>query len=71
MTETQANSTVHPTQLPAKVAVPVAGNCNEPKVEVLRQDGVVQAIRVSCSCGNTVDIQCDYSEVTSTSREDG
>jgi hypothetical protein len=52
-----------------RVPVPVATRDNAPKVDVLKKDGIVQAIRVSCACGSSVDIKCDYSNSTPTTQE--
>ncbi|VTT97908.1 unnamed protein product [Gemmataceae bacterium] len=31
-----------------------------PKVELVREGGVVRAIEVVCSCGERITIQCEY-----------
>jgi hypothetical protein len=33
----------------------------EPKVQLVREDGVIRAIDVTCTCGERVRIRCDYS----------
>lgn len=32
----------------------------EPKVQLVREDGVIRAIDVTCSCGEKIRIRCDY-----------
>ncbi|MDB5312207.1 MAG: hypothetical protein JWO38_6409 [Gemmataceae bacterium] len=33
----------------------------EPKVQLIREDGVIRAIDVTCTCGERVRIRCEYS----------
>ena len=33
---------------------------NQPKVETIKVDGVVQSIQVTCSCGEVIVIDCQY-----------
>lgn len=33
----------------------------EPKVQLVREDGVIRAIEITCSCGELIRIKCDYS----------
>jgi hypothetical protein len=33
----------------------------EPKVQLIREDGVIRAIDVTCKCGERIRIRCDYS----------
>ena len=46
----------------ATIAVPIADRGDVAQIEVLKDNDVVRLIRVSCACGNSVDIQCQYSE---------
>jgi hypothetical protein len=32
----------------------------EPKINLVREGGVVRAIEVTCSCGQVIRIRCDY-----------
>ena len=32
----------------------------EPKVQLVREDGVIRAIDVTCTCGSCVRIKCEY-----------
>jgi hypothetical protein len=34
----------------------------EKSVELLRQDGVVHALQITCSCGDTTVVELDYPE---------
>lgn len=34
----------------------------EPRVEVVEEDGVVKRIKVTCSCGEVIELDCDYGE---------
>jgi hypothetical protein len=33
---------------------------SEPKVQFVREDGVIRAIDVTCACGQRIRIRCDY-----------
>jgi hypothetical protein len=33
----------------------------EPRIQLVREDGVIRAIDVHCSCGEWIRIRCDYS----------
>lgn len=33
----------------------------EPKIQLVREGGVIRAIEVICSCGELIRIRCDYS----------
>jgi hypothetical protein len=47
---------------PVRVGAPVVTLAHgEPKIQVVREDGVVRAIDVTCGCGEKVRIRCDYS----------
>ena len=49
----------HPT--PALAAPPPpARNCPPPKVTLQRQGDVVSAIRIQCSCGQVIELNCVY-----------
>lgn len=43
-----------------KVQVPIPSRHDSPQVEVLKDGEIVTSIRVSCQCGCTVDIDCQY-----------
>ena len=34
----------------------------EPKVQLVREDGVIRAIDVVCRCGERIRIRCDYAQ---------
>ena len=42
------------------VHVPIPSRTDAPHVEVLKDAEIVTSIRISCSCGCTVDINCQY-----------
>lgn len=46
---------------PARVPVPGVTESAEPKVELIRQGDVVQAIDITCSCGERIRLKCVYS----------
>lgn len=33
----------------------------EPKIHLVREDGVIRAIDITCSCGERIRIHCEYS----------
>lgn len=35
---------------------------SEPSVEIVKKDGVVEKIVVTCKCGEIIEINCDYNE---------
>jgi hypothetical protein len=37
------------------------GKPGEPKIQLIREDGVIRAIDVTCLCGERVRIRCEYS----------
>jgi hypothetical protein len=41
--------TVHPTH-------------GEPKIQLVREEGVVRAIDITCGCGEKIRVRCDYFE---------
>jgi hypothetical protein len=44
------------------IGVPRAGESRgEPKIQLVREGGVIRAIEVVCSCGELIRIRCDYS----------
>ena len=47
---------------PITVKVPIAPHDQEPQIEVVREGEVITVIRVSCPCGRTVDLHCDYTK---------
>ena len=48
---------------PVRVGVPpAAGGRAEPSVQLVREDGVIRAVDVTCSCGERIRIRCDYDE---------
>lgn len=49
-----------PASNPRRVQVPVAQRKSEPQIEVLREGEAVRKIRVSCTCGCVIDIDCQY-----------
>ncbi len=64
-----AESAFNPAVLPANrissvqaapVAVPPATHCHQPRIELIRQDGVIKAIDVTCACGQQTRLLCDY-----------
>ena len=46
-------------QLP-RVAVPAGKMATAPKVELVQDNGVIQAIEITCSCGQNVRLLCQY-----------
>jgi hypothetical protein len=44
----------------ARVGVPGAAAQSEPKVELIRQGDVIQAIDVTCTCGQRIRLRCVY-----------
>jgi len=36
------------------------GTLDEPKIQLVREDGVVRAIDVTCRCGEKIRIVCEY-----------
>lgn len=50
---------------PASGAPPAASHdacATPPRIELHRRDGVVEAIEVTCPCGNTMVIACRYDD---------
>ena len=47
---------------PVRVGAPVVTLAHgEPKIQLIREDGVVRAIDVTCGCGERIRVRCDYS----------
>ncbi len=46
----------------ARVTVPAGGDSGEPSIELIQQNGVIQSIEVTCSCGQKISLACDYSK---------
>lgn len=44
------------------VRIPIASGSEVPRIDVLKDGEIVRAIRISCSCGCSVDIKCEYSD---------
>lgn len=48
---------------PVRVGVPrAAGGRGEPTVQLIREDGVIRAIDVTCPCGERIRVVCEYAE---------
>jgi len=44
-----------------RVGAPIhAGHGHEPKIQLIREEGVIRAIDVTCSCGEKIRIRCEY-----------
>lgn len=44
-----------------RVGAPRPGGVrNEPTIQLVREDGVIRAIDVVCSCGERIRVRCDY-----------
>ena len=44
-----------------RIGAPVAHvRHGEPTIQLVREDGVVRAIDITCGCGERIRIQCDY-----------
>jgi hypothetical protein len=54
------NSSVRATHPGASFARPSATRACEKSVELLRQGGVVHALQLTCSCGDTTVVELDY-----------
>jgi hypothetical protein len=44
----------------AHVTVPRPGGGPEPRVELIREGDVVQAIEITCGCGQRIRVRCVY-----------
>lgn len=53
---------VDPATVENKKFVPIPQRLEEPRVDILRDGEVVRTIRVSCTCGREVDIDCEYGD---------
>lgn len=47
-------------QMKTFVSIPTRNE--EPRIDVLKEEGAVRVIRISCSCGCEVDINCQYDQ---------
>jgi hypothetical protein len=45
---------------PARVSVPGNGAASEPRVELITQGDVIQAIDLTCPCGHKIRLRCIY-----------
>ena len=45
----------------ARVAIPGQEDKSQPRVELVRQGDVVQAIEITCTCGQRIRLRCVYS----------
>jgi len=45
-----------------RTLVPIPTRNEEPRIEVLRDGNTVRTIRISCTCGCEVDINCQYDQ---------
>ncbi|QEL13315.1 hypothetical protein [Limnoglobus roseus] len=44
-----------------RIGAPVAHvKHGEPTIQLVREDGVIRAIDITCGCGERIRIQCDY-----------
>jgi hypothetical protein len=44
-----------------RVGAPIAHQPHgEPKIQLIREDGIVRAIDVICGCGERIRVRCDY-----------
>ncbi len=44
-----------------RIGAPHAGEAHaEPKLHLVREDGVIRAIEVTCACGERIRILCEY-----------
>lgn len=44
---------------PVRIGGP-AGGPGEPRVHLVREDGVIRAIDVVCACGERIRVRCEY-----------
>jgi len=44
----------------ARVCVPAETTSKEPQIELVRENDVIRAIDVTCSCGQKTRLVCDY-----------
>jgi hypothetical protein len=43
-----------------RVGAPVAPPKPEPRIELVREDGVIRAIDITCGCGEKIRVVCEY-----------
>lgn len=43
-----------------RVGAPPAPAKAQPRIELVREDGVVRAIDITCSCGEKIRVVCEY-----------
>lgn len=43
-----------------RVGAPQAQPKAEPRIELVREDGVVRAIDITCGCGEKIRVVCEY-----------
>jgi hypothetical protein len=43
-----------------RIGAPARDRGGEPAVHLVREDGVIRAIDVTCRCGERIRIRCDY-----------
>jgi len=46
----------------ARVTIPGQAAAMEPRVQLIREDGVIRAIEVICSCGQRIRLRCLFKE---------
>lgn len=49
---------------PVQIGAPLrerGESSGEPKIQLVREGGVIRAIEVICACGELIRIRCDYS----------
>lgn len=44
----------------ARIQSPLSPQCTEPHIEVIRENGCVQQIRIECACGERIVLSCEY-----------
>lgn len=44
----------------ARIGAAKAASATDPQVEVVRENGVITAIDVTCSCGKKIRVHCQY-----------
>jgi hypothetical protein len=47
-----------------RIGVPRPGGApREPRIHLVREDGMIRAIEVTCTCGERIRIVCEYSQL--------
>ena len=54
------DSTAEPPASAESISIPVGPSAEEADVQVIRQNGQIQAIDVTCTCGRRTRILCEY-----------